>query len=1250
MRKIQISMKKPSFSKSLLALLFFFSPFCNLFSQAPTFAGVTSVPADNNPQVGPTVTVGPPAGMAANYLAIIYAQYRGNVVPTISASAGQTWNTATTYNGGGALNQYTAIFWCNFNGTWSGSPAVTVGAGNTNALTAIMYAFKPGVSTDIWGVNVAATNNTSNTSPNSIAAITTTAPTTVSMAFWSSSTSITWGTLSGAGWSKTGLTAQYRNTTTGQTQTAAYDILTAVGSTAAVAQTPSVAPTALRTILSWYEAPVNDVCANASTITQTTTCTAGVSSLTGQTLNNAADDGGTIASGCTAFNPPSDVWYKFVAQTTFPLITLSNFGASWTTHLKVQLLSGSCGGFTEVGCGNNTGPTATFSILPTSALTVGNTYYIRVFKNNVGAATGSVANWAFDICVTGPSVTGSGRMVEVFQSSVLSPPNVLQYPWEVTYGPDGFLWVTESHGYKAYRIDPNTGAKTIILDISQGSATADITGAEHTTFNVKFPPTQNPWPQGGFAGLAIHPQFNSGKPYVYISYVDRFDSNSVAANAGVFFTNYLVRFTYSGGKLTAPVVVCDTLPGSSDHNSQRLIIAPVGGTYYLFYGQGDMGAGQFGNQFRVNNAQNLNSYQGKILRFNLEPDGDAGAYDQWIPNSNPFNGAKQSAIYALGIRNNQGFAFDTSTNILYGSSHGPFSDDEINIIEASRNYGHPLVEGFAQDNNYNGITAGTAPNMAAGGSSCPTIVNEQANATALGANYRDPLFSAYTTPTPVSPSNYTTMNQLWNGTNGANNIWPSEGWSGLDIYSHKLIPGWKRSLVASGLKWGRLIRLKLSPTGTTTLPSNLTYGNTGDTVTYFQSTNRYRDLAFDPNGRDIYILMDNSAATSGPGIGNPIVAACPGCLMKYTFLGYADQAGESTIPQSIDVTDATVNVVDSGTQITIDNSNNFLWVPITGPDGNILAEIYPNGNNLGVVKSAFYKNSGPIRVSKGVHYLDRNITITPQNQPGTPVKIRLYFSAAEYNALHADGLSGVNAITDVKILKNEDVCSATIQSGTTVVTPTFSEAHGANGYMLQGNITNFSSFYFASANIPLPLNLLSFKGSFKDNATLLEWETTNEVNTSQFIVERSADGQNFKDIGTVAAKNVSGDNNYTFTDNDAIHQPVSILYYRLKMTDRDGSFTYSNVVTIVLPVITGKLTVSPNPASDHVMVSIATTSDAKIRWSITDNTGRVMIQNTTQLKKGNNIFSVNTSRLSNGIYYLSLIGGGLDQKVKLEKL
>ena len=157
-------------------------------------------------------------------------------------------------------------------------------------------------------------------------------------------------------------------------------------------------------------------------------------------------------------------------------------------------------------------------------------------------------------------------------------------------------------------------------------------------------------------------------------------------------------------------MVCDTLPGSSDHNSQRIIIAPVNGTYYLFYANGDMGAGQFGNAARVENAQNLDCYEGKILRFNIAPDGDAGSYDQWIPNTNPFNSTlgKQSAVWAFGFRNNQGFAYAkiNGTDYLYGQMHGPFSDDEINVLHGGGNYGHPLVVGYKKDGNYDSAGAG----------------------------------------------------------------------------------------------------------------------------------------------------------------------------------------------------------------------------------------------------------------------------------------------------------------------------------------------------------------------------------------------------------------------------------------------------------------------------------------------------------------------------------------------------------------
>jgi glucose/arabinose dehydrogenase len=80
-----------------------------------------------------------------------------------------------------------------------------------------------------------------------------------------------------------------------------------------------------------------------------------------------------------------------------------------------------------------------------------------------------------------------------------------------------------------------------------------------------------------------------------------------------------------------------------------MIIAPVtaGGTNYLFYAAGDMGSGQFANRMRPQNAQNPDSYEGKILRFNLEP-----VSGSWIPADNPYS--TTSAVYSIGIRNNQG--------------------------------------------------------------------------------------------------------------------------------------------------------------------------------------------------------------------------------------------------------------------------------------------------------------------------------------------------------------------------------------------------------------------------------------------------------------------------------------------------------------------------------------------------------------------------------------------------------------------
>ncbi len=1004
--------------------------------------------------------------------------------------------------------------------------------------------------------------------------------------------------------------------------------------------------------------PGNNNFASATLITTENNCTSGVSSFTGQTLISATADGGAIASSCTAVNAP-DVWYKFVAKSAFPLISVTNIGASFQPNFKMQLLSGSTiPTLVENSCVNSTSGTSVF-LTPAIALTIGTTYTIRVYKTTTGVVASGT--WTFDICVTDGQ--RDGRMNEVFSQYILSGSGVLQYPWEITYGTnDDSLWITESRGYKLYKMSPVTGVKRTVLDLTNGSTwisqntpgnptALDSLASQNTGSTSNWTDATNGasglWPQGGFAGMALHPQFGDGThDYVYVSYIHRYLSTA-GGNGGVFFRNKLVRFKYNSatGKCGSPQVLCDTLPGSSDHNSQRIIIAPVSGTNYLFYANGDMGAGQFGNNQRTEKAQMTNSYEGKILRFLL----DSAGVHTWIPSDNPISAT--SAVYCTGIRNNQGFAFDASTNILYGASHGPFSDDEINIIQSGKNYGHPLVIGYSADGNYNGISPGSAPNMnPPAPSSLANISNEATNAATIGASYKDPLYSAYTQP--AAGSGYSSMVNLWNNTTGANNVWPSEGWSGLDLYTNTMIPGWNRSLIAAGLKWGRLIKFKLDATGNAIDSSGS--GTAHDTMTYFQSTNRYRDLAFGPNGKDIYVIMDNSSATSGPGIGNPIEPACAGCVIKYTFLGYLDNgSGKSTIDTSVKVTAGTLNATTTGNTITIDNTNkDSLWVPITGPDGRILAEIYPNGNQLGSVTSAIY-NSSSIRQSNGVYYLNRNITITPQNQPASEVKIRLYISKAELDALVAQPGSGVSSISNLKILKNNDPISSTIQSSAVARTPisSFTGLFDSKGYVLEDTISHFSSFYFAGGLIVLPIDLLSFTGSLQtNNSALLNWKTAHEVNAAYFDVERSIDALNFTAIGRVTAVGNINTQDYSLVDNDASKQQSLIIYYRLKLVDKDGNFRYSNVISISLSGTRGKIRVLPNPVSDKATATLWPAADGMVKAELVDNMGRVVSVYSLQVRKDVvSSFTLNMSHLSAGIYILRASGTGMNNNVILQK-
>jgi len=451
----------------------------------------------------------------------------------------------------------------------------------------------------------------------------------------------------------------------------------------------------------------------------------------------------------------------------------------------------------------------------------------------------------------------------------------LNFPWEVAYGPDDSLWITESHGYTIVKVNPrNKNSRTVL----------DLNGLKDFT----SPPI---WPQGGLMGLALHPQLLTGKPYVYVALVYHYNTNaespgnSACAGSGptgsnnpCYFKTKILRYTYNiaAGILGSVVTVLDNLSGSNDHNSGRLTIGPLetDGQYHLYYTIGDMGSGQFNNLNRVNNAQNTDVLEGKSLRLNTEQDTDTddGAYNRWIPNDNPYTNSgsgKRMAVFTYGHRNPQGLAWGnvSGTWRLYSSEHGDVSDDEVNILESGRNYGWPKCAGFG-DNNYTTHDAGNTHNDKLAGQN---IGYEDTFAT--NHNMRAPVFTFF------SPTGTVIQNFDWPTAAGH---WPDifTWWtvapSSIDFYGYNTIPGWQNSLLVTSLKYG-VFRIKLNAAGT---------GVTGDTIRYMAG-NRVRDVAINPHGDTLYFAIDKSGSTSGPTggfSGGSANTVNPGYILRMVYL------------------------------------------------------------------------------------------------------------------------------------------------------------------------------------------------------------------------------------------------------------------------------------------------------------------------------------------------------------------------------
>jgi len=321
----------------------------------------------------------------------------------------------------------------------------------------------------------------------------------------------------------------------------------------------------------------------------------------------------------------------------------------------------------------------------------------------------------------------------------------LEHPWGMVWLPDGSMLITERPGrlriVRDNKLDP-----TPIAGVPAVLAAG----------------------QGGLLDIALHPRFTENR-LVYLTYAH----GTQSANR-----TRVARATFDGKSLQNLRVIFEVSQAKSgtQHFGSRLLWLPDG-TLLVAFGDGGNPPVELDGDLIRKQAQNLSSRLGKVVRIN-----DDGS----IPKDNPLvkNSQADPAIWSYGHRNIQGLALDPATKQIWASEHGARGGDELNLLQAGKNYGWPVVT-FSRE--YFG----------------PEITQERSR------------------PGMVDPKT------VWT---------PATAPSGLAIYRGDRFPQWKGHLFAGGLVSRDVRRLEVDATGKVIRQQSIAIGQ------------RVRDVRQGPDG------------------------------------------------------------------------------------------------------------------------------------------------------------------------------------------------------------------------------------------------------------------------------------------------------------------------------------------------------------------------------------------------------------------
>ena len=183
----------------------------------------------------------------------------------------------------------------------------------------------------------------------------------------------------------------------------------------------------------------------------------------------------------------------------------------------------------------------------------------------------------------------------------------------------------------------------------------------------------------------------------------------------------------------------------------------------------------------------------------------------------------------------------------------------------------------------------------------------------------------------------------------------------------------------------------------------------------------------------------------------------------------------------------------------------------------------------------------------------------------------------------------------------------------------------------------------------LPVELLDFNATPVGERVRLDWITATELNNDYFTVERSVNGTTFEILTHVEGAGTTQEmREYRAYDETPY---AGKMYYRLKQTDFDGSFSYSEVVEVYIDAdrLSNKLAAYPNPLQSGESLNLAYEAPeaGEMMLEMTDGQGRTVMRELKNVKAGLNEWEIDRTQLANGMYTIRLVNERYSETLKV---